>query len=80
MPLDGYKKMIDKINELNTTSYMSFTSFIYGGSSNAYVPEYLDEATTYSTVGEVIKYARSLMPHNGIYWAMGPHDMYPYNY
>ena len=24
MPMDGFKKMMDTINELNTTSYMSF--------------------------------------------------------
>jgi hypothetical protein len=80
MPLDGYKKMMDKIIELNQTSWGSFTSFIYGGSSNAYVPDQLTEAQTYDTIGDIIRYARSLMPHNGIYFTLGPHDMYPYNY
>lgn len=44
MPLDGFKKMIDTINKLNDTSYLSFMSLIYAGNSNAFIPEYLTEA------------------------------------
>ena len=44
LPIAGYKKMIDKINELNVTKDFSFASIIYGGSSVADLPEYTTEA------------------------------------
>lgn len=40
MPLEGYKKMMAILNTLNATSEFSFTSMIYGGSTNAFLPEY----------------------------------------
>lgn len=41
MPLEGFKKMMSTINALNTTNYLSFTSFIFGGSATAYTPEFV---------------------------------------
>lgn len=78
--MEGFKKMIETINKLNTTSYMSFTSLIFGGGSNAYIPELLTEATVDTVQAEVFKYIRSLNPTNGLYYALGPHDVYPMNY
>ena len=80
LPLAGFKKMIDTINLLNTTTYMSFTSFVYGGSSVAYVPEYTTAATVGQVHKEMIQYVRSKNPIQGIYYATGPHDLYPLNY
>jgi len=80
MPLDGFKKMIDTINKLNTTSYMSFASMIFGGSANAYVPEYTNTSTVETVHKELLKYVRSKNTVHGIYYTLGPHDLYPLNY
>ena len=77
LPLNGFKKMVDTINKLNTTNYLSFTSIIYGGSSNADEPDYLDEAQTYMAEYEIFKYLREKNPFIGLYYAVGPHDLYP---
>ena len=42
LPIAGFKKIIDKINELNTTDEFKFSSIIYGGNSAANLPEYVD--------------------------------------
>jgi hypothetical protein len=38
MPIDGFTKMIDAINSLNTTSDFDIASIIVGGSLTANVP------------------------------------------
>ena len=47
MPLEGFKKMMRTINALNTTNYLSFTSFIFGGSATAYAPEFVTQDQVY---------------------------------
>jgi hypothetical protein len=62
MPLAGFKKMIDHINELNTTRTFSFASMIFGGSANAYVPEYTNTSTVDTVHKELLKYVREKNP------------------
>jgi hypothetical protein len=45
MPLAGFKKMMDSINSLNFTSYLSVSSIILGGSNTAYLPHLLNQTT-----------------------------------
>lgn len=42
MPLEGHKKMMETINKLNYTSYLSVSSIILGGNTVAYDPVYHD--------------------------------------
>ena len=77
---EGFKKMFDTINKLNSTSYLSFTSLIFGGGSNAYIPELVTEENINQVQQDIFSHIRSLNPKNGIYYALGPHDVYPMNY
>jgi hypothetical protein len=63
--------MIDKINEFNTTSYLSFASIIYHGGTNAYAPGYLNSSTANLAHAEAIKYLREKNPLKGIYYNVG---------
>jgi len=71
--------MIDTINALNTTDLV-FASILYGGSSNADIPELTTEANTVKVHQEIIPYLREKYENHGIYYTLGPHDLYPMDY
>lgn len=71
MPIEGFKRMIDVLNEYNTTTYLSFDSIIYAGGTNAYVPGYVNETNVNEAHAEAIKYMREKNPLKGIYYSLG---------
>lgn len=80
MPMDTFKKLVDTLNTYNGTNYLSWNSLLYGGSTNAYAPEFLTEAQTLTVHQEVFKYLREKNPILGLYYAVGPHDLFPLNF
>ena len=73
--------MIDTINSFNKTSTdISSKSIIYGGSSQANLPYYLNETTSLTAIQTILNYTRYKNPLVGIYHALGPNDLYPANY
>lgn len=78
--LDGYKRMIDAINSYNTSNAMNIKSIIYGGGGAAPVPEYMSDTRVKQANQEILKYLRAKNPVLGLYYALGPFDLYPPNY
>ena len=78
--LAGYKRMIDAINYFNTSNAMNIKSIIYGGGGAAPVPEYRSDTRVKEANLEIIKYLRAKNPVLGLYYTLGPFDLYPPNY
>ena len=79
MPLQGFKRMIDKIVSFYNTRDLSFdiSSIIYAGGTNVYSPGYLNETTVNLAHAEAIKYLREVNPLKGIYYSLGQNDLFP---
>ena len=73
--------MIKTINELNNTLEFTFESILYGGSSTSYDPaNVLDDSVVNSASKEVYETLRKHNQFNGIYFALGPYDLFTPNY
>lgn len=78
---EGFKKMIQVLNSLNQTNEFNFASILYGGSSSTYDPaNILSDQKLNNASKFVYETLRAYNPHNGIYTALGPYDMYFLNY
>lgn len=79
--LNGFKKLMDTINELNQTEEFAFSSVLYGGSSSSYDPQSIKSDDDLNLASKsVYEKMRLLNPFNGIYFAVGPYDLYTLNY
>lgn len=73
--------MIQVLNSLNQTAEFNFASILYGGSSSTYDPANILADQKLNTASKfVYDTLRASNPHNGIYTALGPYDMYQLNY
>jgi hypothetical protein len=59
---------------------LNFKSIIYAGSSQANLPNYLNESTSLTAIQTIISYLRRKNPLVGLYYALGPTDLFPANY